>query len=60
MNYKNLKYFMQFQKLSEWYVKWLIFLSRYNMTMKYYFESENSCADALFWRNQDNLDEKNE
>ena len=59
-NHKNLKYFMQLQKLSEWYVKWLIFLSRYNMTMKYYPESENSCADTLFWRNQDNPDEKDE
>ena len=30
------------------------------MTMKYHFESENSCADALFQRDQDNFNKKDE
>ena len=60
MNHKNLKYFTQFQKLSKQYVRWSIFLNRYNMTMKYYFELKNSHTDILFWRNQNNFDEKNE
>ena len=59
-NYKNLKYFMQFWKFNEWYVRWLIFLNRYNMTMKYCSESKNSHIDALFWRDQNNLNEKDE
>ena len=59
-DHKNLKYFTQFWKLNKWYVRWLIFLSRYNMTMKYCFESENSHTDILFQRNQDNFDEKDE
>ena len=47
INYKNLKYFMQFQKLSKQYVKWLIFLSRYNITMQYCSELKNSYTDTL-------------
>ena len=47
-DYKNLKYFTQFWKLSKWHVRWLIFLNRYNMTMKYCFKLENSCIDVLF------------
>ena len=60
MNHKNLKYFTQLWKLSEQYMRWSIFLSRYNMTIKYHFKSENSYVNALFWRDQDNSDEKNE
>ena len=30
------------------------------MIMKYHFKSENSCADALSQKNQNNSDEKNE
>ena len=30
------------------------------MTIKYHSELENSCIDALFWKNQNNPDEKNE
>ena len=41
-------------------MRWLIFLNKYNITMKYYSESENNCADTLFWRNQNNLNEKDE
>ena len=41
-------------------MKWLIFLNKYNMTMKYCSELENSCTDILFWRDQNNSDEKNE
>ena len=41
-------------------MRWSIFLSRYNMTMKYYSESENSCVNILSWRDQDNSDEKDE
>ena len=59
-DYKNLKYFTQLWKLSKQYVKWLIFLSRYNMTMKYHPESENNYADTLFWKDQNNLNKKNE
>ena len=39
-------------------MRWLIFLSRYNMIIKYYFKSENSCADVLFQRDQNNPDKK--
>ena len=60
MNHKNLEYFTQPWKLSEWYVRWSIFLSRYNMTMRYHLELKNSYADVLFWRNQNNSNEKDE
>ena len=41
-------------------MKWLIFLNRYNMTIKYHLRSENNCVDALSWRDQNNLNKKNE
>ena len=59
-DHKNLKYFTQPQKLSKQHMRWSIFLSRYNMTMKYHSESKNNCADALSQKNQDNLNEKDE
>ena len=59
-NHKNLKYFTQSQKLSKQHVRWLIFLSRYNMTMKYHLKLKNSHTDTLFQKDQNNLNKKNE
>ena len=53
MNHKNLKYFMNIQKLTEWQMRWSLILSKYNFTIEYVTGKSNVWADALFCQKQD-------
>ena len=40
-DHKNLKYFMNVQKLTEWQMRWSLILSKYNFTIEYITEKSN-------------------
>ena len=54
-DYKNLEYFINLRKLNERQIKWLIFISWYNMELIYWPGKENQRVDVLSWREQDIL-----
>ena len=52
-DHKNLEYFMSPRKLNERQVRWLTYMSRYNMEMVYRLRKDNQRADALSQKKQD-------
>ena len=52
-DHKNLEYFMNVWKLTEWQMKWSLILSKYNFTIEYVTGKSNVWADALFCQKQD-------
>ena len=48
-NYKNLEYFMKAQKLNQRQACWVLYLLRFNFTLKYVPETKMGKEDGL-WR----------
>ena len=46
-NHKNLEYFMKAQKLNRRQVRWALYLSRFNFTLKYVPETKMGKTDRL-------------
>ena len=46
-DYKNLEYFMKVQKLNQRQAKWVLYLSRFDFTLKYVLGSKMRKADSL-------------
>ena len=47
IDYKNLEYFMKAQKLNHRQAKWVLYLSRFDFTLKYVLGSKIGKADSL-------------
>ena len=49
-DYKNLEYFMKVQKLNWKQARWVLYLSRFDFTLKYVLEVRIEKTDKLSWR----------
>ena len=47
MDYKNLEYFMKAQKLNRRQERWVLYLSRFNFTLKYIPETKMGKTNGL-------------
>ena len=53
MDYKNLEFFMKTQKLNKRQARWVLYLSRFNFTLKYIPETKIRKTDELSWKRLD-------
>jgi len=47
MDHKNLEYFMEAQKLNRRQARWVLYLSRFDFTLKHVLETKMGKADRL-------------